>query len=326
MITLSSIILGALTAPSFSIVHEYPIPGNEGWDLLAVSSELQRLYISRGSHVQVMATDTGKVVADIPNTQGVHAIAVAPSLHKGFITIGRDNSVGVFNLDTNKETSRVKVGENPDAILFDKATGRVFSFNARSNDVTVIDAKSEKVVGTVKFEGNPELPVSDDKGHVYVNLESKSCVVEIDARALKVTRSWPLAPGEEPTGLAFDKRHGFLFSTCANSMMAISDVKSGKVIETVPIGTGPDSAGFDPKNGIAFSSNGEGTLSLVQSVSGKFQNIGNVPTKKSARTMAIDESRHLVYLIAADFEDPAPGQRRGKMKPGTAEIIVVGQK
>ncbi len=326
MITLSSIILGALTAPSFSIVHEYPIPGNEGWDLLAVSSELQRLYISRGSHVQVMATDTGKVVADIPNTQGVHAIAVAPSLHKGFITNGRDNSVGVFNLDTNKETSRVKVGENPDAILFDKATGRVFSFNARSNDVTVIDAKSEKVVGTVKFEGNPELPVSDDKGHVYVNLESKSCVVEIDARALKVTRSWPLAPGEEPTGLAFDKRHGFLFSTCANSMMAISDVKSGKVIETVPIGTGPDSAGFDPKNGIAFSSNGEGTLSLVQSVSGKFQNIGNVPTKKSARTMAIDESRHLVYLIAADFEDPAPGQRRGKMKPGTAEIIVVGQK
>lgn len=326
MITLSSIILGALTAPSFSIVHEYPIPGNEGWDLLAVSSELQRLYISRGSHVQVMATDTGKVVADIPNTQGVHAIAVAPSLHKGFITNGRDNSVGVFNLDTNKETSRVKVGENPDAILFDKATGRVFSFNARSNDVTVIDAKSEKVVGTVKFEGNPELPVSDDKGHVYVNLESKSCVVEIDARALKVTRSWPLAPGEEPTGLAFDKRHGFLFSTCANSMMAISDVKSGKVIETVPIGTGPDSAGFDPKNGIAFSSNGEGTLSLVQSVAGKFQNIGNVPTKKSARTMAIDESRHLVYLIAADFEDPAPGQRRGKMKPGTAEIIVVGQK
>lgn len=326
MITLSSIILGALTAPSFSIVHEYPIPGNEGWDLLAVSSELQRLYISRGSHVQVMATDTGKVVADIPSTQGVHAIAVAPSLHKGFITNGRDNSVGVFNLDTNKETSRVKVGENPDAILFDKATGRVFSFNARSNDVTVIDAKSEKVVGTVKFEGNPELPVSDDKGHVYVNLESKSCVVEIDARALKVTRSWPLAPGEEPTGLAFDKRHGFLFSTCANSMMAISDVKSGKVIETVPIGTGPDSAGFDPKNGIAFSSNGEGTLSLVQSVSGKFQNIGNVPTKKSARTMAIDESRHLVYLIAADFEDPAPGQRRGKMKPGTAEIIVVGQK
>lgn len=326
MITLSSIILGALTAPSFSIVHEYPIPGNEGWDLLAVSSELQRLYISRGSHVQVMATDTGKVVADIPNTQGVHAIAVAPSLHKGFITNGRDNSVGVFNLDTNKETSRVKVGENPDAILFDKATGRVFSFNARSNDVTVIDAKSEKVVGTVKFEGNPELPVSDEKGHVYVNLESKSCVVEIDARALKVTRSWPLAPGEEPTGLAFDKRHGFLFSTCANSMMAISDVKSGKVIETVPIGTGPDSAGFDPKNGIAFSSNGEGTLSLVQSVSGKFQNIGNVPTKKSARTMAIDESRHLVYLIAADFEDPAPGQRRGKMKPGTAEIIVVGQK
>ena len=220
----------------------------------------------------------------------------------------------------------MKVGENPDAILFDKATGRVFSFNARSNDVTVIDAKSEKVVGTVKFEGNPELPVSDEKGHVYVNLESKSCVVEIDARALKVTRSWPLAPGEEPTGLAFDKRHGFLFSTCANSMMAISDVKSGKVIETVPIGTGPDSAGFDPKNGIAFSSNGEGTLSLVQSVSGKFQNIGNVPTKKSARTMAIDESRHLVYLIAADFEDPAPGQRRGKMKPGTAEIIVVGQK
>jgi YVTN family beta-propeller protein len=326
MITLSSMILGALTAPSFTIVHEYPIPGNEGWDLLTVSSELQRLYISRGSHVQVMATDTGKVVADIPNTQGVHAIAVAPLLHKGFITNGRDNSVGVFNLDTNKETSRVKVGENPDAILFDKVTGRVFSFNARSNDVTVIDAKSEKVVGTVKFEGNPELPVSDDKGHVYVNLESKSCVVEIDARALKVTRSWPLAPGEEPTGLAFDKRHGFLFSTCANSMMAISDVKSGKVIETVPIGTGPDSAGFDPKNGIAFSSNGEGTLSLVQSVSGKFQNVGNVPTKKSARTMAIDESRHLVYLIAADFEDPAPGQRRGKMKPGTAEIIVVGQK
>jgi YVTN family beta-propeller protein len=326
MLTLTAILLGALNAPSFGIVHEFPIPGNDGWDLLTVNSESQRLYISRGTHVQVMATDTGQIVADIPNTQGVHAIALAPRLKKGFITNGRDNSVGIFDLTTNKEKTRVKVGENPDAILFDKATGRVFAFNAKSNDVTVIDAKSEKVVGTVKFEGNPELPVSDDKGHVYVNLESKSEVVEIDARELKVTRSWSLAPGEEPTGLAFDKKHGLLFSTCANSFMAVSDVKSGKLLATAPIGSGPDSAGFDPKLGIAFSSNGEGTLSLIQAISGKFENVGNIPTKKSARTMALDESRHLVYLIAADFEEPAAGQRRGKMKPGTAEIIVVGQK
>ncbi len=324
MITLTALLLHSLATPTYAVLKEFPIPGDTGWDLLTVDSDSQRLYISRGTHVQVLATDSGKIVGDITDLQGAHGIAVAPKLGKGFITSGRDNAVIVFDLKTNKETSRINVGKNPDAILFDATSGHVFSFNAQSNDVSVIDGKSGKVVTSISFDGNPELPVADGHGHVFVNLESTSKVVEIDTKANKVTRTWAIAPGEEPTGIGLDAKHGYIFSVCANSLMAVSDVKSGKLLYTLPIGAGPDSAGFDSGFGIAFSSNGDGTLTLAAMTGGKFAPIQTVATKQSARTMALDAKRHLVYLIAADFDAPKAGERRGKMKPGTASILVVG--
>jgi YVTN family beta-propeller protein len=323
MFPLTALLLHALAGQSYGVLHKFPIPGDTGWDLLAVAGDAKRLYISRGTHVQVMDTETGKIVTDITDTPGVHGIALAPKLNKGFITNGRDNSVTVFDLKTDKETARVKVGTNPDAILFDAASVQVFSFNGRSSDATVIDAKTDKVVGTVALDGKPELPVSDGHGHVYVNLEDKSMVAEIDTKTLKVTRSWSLSPGEGPTGIAIDAKKGLVFSTC-DSMMVVSDIKSGKVVGTAETGSGTDSAGYDPSTGIAFASNGDGSLSLVQSVGGEYKKVQDVTTKQSARTMALDPKHHLVYLIAADFDAPQPGQRRGTIKPGSTVIIVVG--
>lgn len=326
MVILALLAAGFLAKPDFAVLHEFKIGGEGGWDLMAVDTKAQRLYISRGTHVQVMATDTGKLVADIQNMKGCHGIALAPSLGKGFITDGRDNTVAVIDLKTDKETARVQTGENPDAIIFDQATNQIFAFNGRSNDATVIDAKTNKVNGTVKFDGKPELPASDGHGHVYVNYEDKSEIAEIDARSLKVTRTWPLAPAEEPTGLAIDVKDGLLFSSCGNGMMAVSSIKSGKVVGTPAIGQGPDSAGFDPGLGLAFSSNGEGTVSILQKVGDAWQPVQTVKTQASARTMVVDPVRHLVYTIAADFDAPKEGQRRGTMKPDSATIIVVGPK
>lgn len=325
MLILAPYILHSFLATNFGVIHTYPIPGEGGWDYLTVSPETNRLYISRGTHVQVMATDTGKIVGDILNTPGVHGIAVAPKLGKGFTSNGRENTVTIFDLKTNTETGRVKVGTGPDGIMFDAFSGYVFTMNGRSADATALDAKSGTVVGTVELGGKPEGAVSDDHGNVFVNLEDKSEVVEFSTKTLKVVKRWALGPGEEPTGIGFDSKKGLIFSACGNSMLAISEIKTGKVVQTVPTGGGSDAAGFDSSSGTVFTSNGEGTVSVIESVGGKFSNIQNVKTKQSARTMALDTKRHLLYTIAAEFETTQPGERRGKMKPGSAVIIVVGR-
>ena len=326
MLILTSLILHAALAPNYTVIHKYPIPGEGGWDYITVDPDSNRLYISRGTHVQVMATDTGKIVGDIPNTPGVHGIALAKSLGKGFTSNGRDNSVSVFELKTLKETSRVKVGMNPDGIIYDSFSGYVFTFNGRSSDATAFDAKSGKVMGTVPLGGKPEGGVSDGKGTIFVNVEDKSSVVEFGAKSLKVIKSFALAPGEEPTGIGFDAKKGLIFSGCGNSMLTVLDVKSGKIIGSAPTGGGTDFAGYDPSTGTAFTSNGEGTLSVIQLVSGKYKNVQNVKTQPSARTMSLDAKHHLVYLIAAEFEAAPAGGRRGAMKPGSAAILVVGMK
>ena len=326
MLTITSLLLHAALAPHYAVIHKYPIPGEGGWDYITVEPDSKRLYISRGSHVQVMATDTGKIVGDIPNTQGVHGIALAPKLGKGFTSNGRDNSISVFDMKSFKETSRVKVGTGPDGIIFDSYSGCVFTFNGRSSDATAVDAKTGKVLGTVPLGGKPEGGESDGKGNIFVNIEDKSSVVQFGAKSLKVVKSFSLAPGEEPTGIGFDTKKGLIFSGCGNSMMTILDVKSGKIIGTAPTGGGTDFAGYDASTGTAFTSNGEGTLSVIQSVGGKFKNVQNVKTQPSARTMALDAKHHLVYLIAGDFAPAKPGERRGSMKPGSAAILVVGMK
>ena len=317
----------AADPPTFEVQARYVVGGAGGWDTISLDTARNHLFISRGTHVMVVDTMTGKVAGDIPNTPGVHGTAIASALKKGFISNGRDNTVSIIDLETLKETSRVKVGTNPDVIMFEPASGRVLSFNGRSNDCTAIDATTGEVVGTVKLDGKPEFAEADVNGHVFVNIEDKSEITEFDAKTLTVVRSWPLAPGEEPTGLGFDSVAHRLFSACGNKLMAVSDSVTGKVIGSAPIGSGVDGAAFDPLFGLAFSPNGsDGTLTIIKADGVTFSVAQTLDTMKSARTMALDPATHKIYLVAAEFDAPAAGQRRGKMKPDSAVVLVIGPK
>jgi len=301
--------------------------GGEGfWDYLTVDSEARRLYISHGTHVQVMDIDTYAIVGDIPDTQGVHGIALAPELGRGFTSNGRANTVTIFDLKTLKTVGTVNAGTNPDAIVYDGVTKRVFTMNGRSQDATAINAADGTVAGTLELAGRPEFAVADGKGSIYVNIEDKSELVQFDAQKLTVLNRWPMAPCQEPSGLAMDLKGRRLFAGCHNKMMAVVDADTGKVIATPAIGEGVDANRFDPGTNYAFASNGEGTLTVVHEDSpDKFSVVENVPTKRSARTMALDAQTHNIFLAAADLEPPAQGERRPRMKPGSFVILVVGK-
>jgi YVTN family beta-propeller protein len=274
----------------------------------------------------------GAAVGDIPDTAGVHGIALAQDLGKGFTSNGRENSVTVFDLKTLKEIAKIKIeGQNPDAILYDPASQRVFTFNGRSNNATVIDAAKQTVVATIPLDGKPEFGVSDGKGMVFVNIEDKSELTEIDAKKATVAKTWPLAPCEEPSGLAIDQKNRRLFAGCHNKMMAVVNADTGKVVATPAIGEGVDANAFDGDTRLAFSSNGDGTLTVVHEDSpDKFTVTDNAATQRSARTMALDTLNHDVYLVAAEIEEAPPakeGERpRRTMKPGTFTLLVVGKK
>src|SRR5438309_11371051 len=246
--------------PNLNVIKTYQLGGEGGWDYLKIDPESRHLFISRATHVTVIDADSGKPVGDIPDTPGVHGIALAPDLGRGFISNGREGTVTIFDLKSLKSLGKVKVGDNPDAILFDPATKRVFTFNGHSNDATAIDAAKGTVVGTVKLEGKPEFAVSDGKGEIFVNLEDKSQLLALDPNKLAVKSRWPLAPCSEPSGLALDGKNRRLFSACDNKMMAIVDADSGKLITTVPIGEGVDAAAFDRESNLALASCGEGVL------------------------------------------------------------------
>jgi YVTN family beta-propeller protein len=321
----------AAQAPGYKVVKRFELGGDGGWDYLSVDNASRRIFVSRATRVMVVDADSGKLLGEIPDTPGVHGIAIAPELGRGFISAGRANSIMVFDLKTLKVISKVKSGENPDAILYEPKSRRVFAFNGRSGDATVIDAASGNVVGTIPLGGKPEFSVFDNKGTVYVNIEDKSELAAIDPGTMKVRARWSLAPCEEPSGLAIDRKKNHLFSVCGNKIMAISDSKAGKVIATVPIGTGPDGAGFDPDSGFAFSSNGEGTLTVVKEESpGKFGVAQSVETQRSARTMTIDPKTHRILLPAAKFgpppaatpENPRP---RPVPEPGSFVLLVVSR-
>jgi len=274
----------------------------------------------------------GTAVGDIPDTAGVHGIALAQDLGKGFTSNGRDNSVTVFDLKTLKETAKIKIeGQNPDAILYDPASQRVFTFNGRSNNATVIDAAKQTVVATIPLDGKPEFGVSDGKGMVFVNIEDKSELTEIDAKKAIVVNKWSLAPCEEPSGLAIDQKNRRLFAGCHNKMMAVVNADTGKVVATPAIGEGVDANAFDADQQLAFSSNGDGTLTVVhEDAPDKFSVTENAATQRSARTMALDTLNHDIYLVAAEIEEAPPakeGERpRRTMKPGTFTLLVVGKK
>src|ERR1700747_1922263 len=265
--------VGAMAAagPGYHVVTTYKIGGEGGWDYLTADAGARRLYISRGTHVIVLDLDSGKNIGDIPDTPGVHGIALAPELGRGFTSNGREGTVSIFDLKTLATSGKVKVGDNPDAILYDPATRRVFTFNGRSQDATAIDAATGKVLGTIKLDGKPEFAASDAKGEIFVNIEDKSELTAIDPNKLEVKANWPLAPCSEPSGLAIDRKNRRLFVGCDNKMMAVVDADSGKVLATPAIGEGVDATTFDPETGLAFASCGEGVLTMVKEDSpGKF--------------------------------------------------------
>jgi len=315
-------------APGYHVVKKLALGGEGGWDYLTVDNAARRLYISRGTHVMVVDLATEKLAGDIPDTPGVHGIAVAPELNRGFISNGRANTASIFDLKTLKILGQVKTGTNPDAILYDPATRRVFTFNGRSNDATVIDAATGEVLSTIPLGGKPEFARSDEMGKVYVNIEDKSEVVEIDSKNLTVLRRFSLNPGEEPSGMGFDVKHHLIFSGCHNKIMTVLDTVSGKVIAAVPIGEGVDGNGFDPETGLAFSSNGDGTLTVARESSpGKFEVAETITTQQGSRTMTVDPKTHAVYLPAAQYAPPsssAPGQRPAMVKDSFV-ILVVGK-
>jgi DNA-binding beta-propeller fold protein YncE len=313
------------------VIKSIPVSGEGGWDYLTLDSETRRLYITRGDHVTVLDIDTDKVVGEIKDTQGVHGVALAPDLKRGFTSNGRANTATIFDLGTLAKVGEVKTGSKPDAILYDPVTHRVFAFNGASSDATAIDAAAGTVAGTIALGGVPEFAVVDGKGSVYVNLEDKAEIVAIDARELKVKSRWSLAPGKEPTGLAIDTKKGRLFAGCHNELMVIVASDTGNVLATLPIGRGVDATAFDRASGLAFSSNGDGTLTVVkEDAPGHFVVVENVKTQAGARTMALDPRTHRIFLATAQFGPPPPptAERPNPRAPAllnTFVIVVVGE-
>ena len=321
----------AVSPQGFHQVAKYKLGGEGGWDYLTMDSATRRLYISRGTRVVVINIDTGAVVGEIPNTNGVHGVAVASEFGKGFVSDGRDDKVTVFDLNTLKPTGEVKAGRNPDAIIYDDGSKRVFAFNGGSSDATAIDAATEKVAGTIPLGGKPEGGAADGKGTVWVNIENKSEVAVIDSKKLVVKSKWSVAPGEEPTGLALDRDHHRLFIGCGNKKMIVMNSDDGKVIAALPIGDGVDAAGFDPSTGLAFASNGDGSLTVVHEDSpDKFTVVENAKTQPRARTMAVDLKTHNVVVVTAEFGPPpaptaAQPRPRPPMVPDSFTVLVYGR-
>lgn len=321
--------LRAAAPAGYHQLKTYKLGGDGGWDYLLVDSAARRVYISRSTHVMVVDADTGALVGDIPDTPGVHGIALVPDLNKGYTSNGRGGSATVFDMKTLKTLGTVKVGQNPDAITYDAESKRVFTFNGASKDATAIDVKTDTVAGTIPLGGKPETGVADERGHLFVNVEDKSEIVDIDTRKLTAVSHWSLAPCEEPTGMAMDRKHRRLFAGCSNKLMAVVNADTGKVVTTLPIGSGVDANGFDPSTDLAFASNGEGTLTVVHEDSpDKFTVVGNATTQRGARTMSLDTKTHRVYLVSAEFGPPPPAtperpRPRPSVVPGSFTLIVM---
>ena len=324
----------AAAAPAAStdaVLRHFAIGGTGGWDDLSVDSAAHRLYLSRHDRVTVIDTVSGKVAGEVPNTDGVHGIALVSALHLGFASDGKADAVTVFDLKTLKTIDTIKVtGKDPDAIIYDPASNRVIAFNGDSSNATLIDPATRKVVATVALDGTPEFARSDEHGRVFVNIEDKGELTEIDPKSAKVVATWPLAGCEDPSGLAFDAVHRRLFSVCQSHKMVVTDADTGKHVADVAIGAGPDGAAFDEKRGLVFSPNGrDGTLTIVhEDDADHYSVVATVPTQKSARTIVLDESAHRLYLPAAEF-DPlpanAPPHTRPPMKPDTFTVLEVGE-
>jgi DNA-binding beta-propeller fold protein YncE len=318
-------------APQYHIAREVQLPGDDGWDDLTFDAAAHRLFIAHGTQVQVVDTDHLTLVGAIADTPGVHGIALAPDVGHGYISAGRSGTVIVFDLKSLARLKDIKAtGENPDAILYDPATHRVFSFNGRGRNATVIDAQSDEVIATIILDAKPEFAVADGKGRIYVNLEDRNSIAQIDAQHLTVSAVWPIDGCEEPSGLAIDRARQRLFAGCSNKVMAVLDAHSGRTLGTAPIGAGVDGAKYDSGMGLAFAScGGDAVVTAVRTgASGPPEVAASIATQRGARTMALDEHAHRLFLVTASFgappaatpEHPHP---RPAILPGTFRLLVV---
>jgi YVTN family beta-propeller protein len=320
----------AAAGDAYKFLNEIPIGGEGGWDILTVDSAAKRLYLSHATKVVVVDLEKNAVAGEITDTPGVHGFIPVPEIGRGFSTNGRENKSSVVELATLKTISKIDTGDGPDAFAYDAKHGEVYIFNHKGGSATVIDAQNAKVVATIQLGGEPEFAVSDDAtGKVYVNVEDKSEVAVIDTAKHEVVARWPLAPGTEPSGIALDAAHHRLFSTCHNKMMEMVDTTNGKVVGSVPIGSGVDGCAFDDATQLAFASCGEGTTTIAKEDGDKLMTVQTLKTERSARTMAVDPKTHRIYLPSAQFEPPAtpsPGASptRPKMVPNTMKLLVYG--
>jgi YVTN family beta-propeller protein len=329
-----SLFVSAQTNPSgITLIKKTIIGGTGGWDYVFISSEDRHLYLSHGNQVEVVNADTHEMIGVIPDTKGVHGIVAIPALGKGYITNGKADNVTVFDIKTLKATSIIPAGTNPDALLYDKFSNRVFIFNNDSKNVTVINAKMDTVIAIIDLGGNPEAGVSNDKGLVYVNLEDANEIVVFESKTLSVKNRFKLSPGEQPTGIAMDKKTHRLFSACrASQLMMILDADNGKIVAQLPIGKGVDGAGFDDVSKLIYSSNGDGTLTVIKEISSdKFEVLDNVKTEQGARTITFDSKTKHVFTATPQFgatpaattENPRP---RPAILPDTFMLLEYGKK
>jgi YVTN family beta-propeller protein len=317
-----------MASSNYHVLSKIPIGGEGRWDCAIVDADARRLYIANSTRVVVVDVDAKTIAGVIEDTPGVHDVALAPELNRGFISNGKANTVTIFDPKTLAKIGSVKTGENPDIIVYEPTTARIFAFNGRSHDATVINAKTGDVVATIPLEGKPEFAVIDGAGKIYVNIEDKNAIAEIDANQLTVLRTFSIAPGQEPSGLAIDKKSRRLFSVCHNKIMVIVDAATGKILGTPPIGQNPDGVVFDPDTATVFSSNGDGTLTLVREIHHRYETVATVPTARGARTLALDSKTHRLFLPTADYPavvSGAPPQKgRPIALPDTFYVVVVG--
>ena len=316
-------------AQSYHVAGTYTLGGDGFWDYLYLDSASNRLYIGRNDRVMVVDPASGKLIGEVTGLQRAHGVAIDHAAGRGFATSGGDAMLIMFDLKTLQVLGKTKVDMDDDSIQFDPSSGHIFTFNGDAQSASVVDPASGKLLGTIDLGAKPEFGVPDGHGKLYVNLESSSAIAEIDAASMKVTRRWPLAPCESPSGLAIDTTHHVLFSVCRNQLMTMSDTQSGKVVASVPIGPGADAARYDAGTGLAFASTGgDGAITVVhEDGPAQFSVVQTVKTQAGARTMEIDPMTHRLYTVTADFKPqaaPAPGQRRRpELMPGTFKLFVL---
>jgi DNA-binding beta-propeller fold protein YncE len=334
MRTLAASVLLSLTyvvalaaAEGYTLLKTVPVPGDGGWDYLIVDDTDRRVYISHGTQVDVLDADTYELKGTIKDEaiKGVHGIALAPDLGRGFISNGQSNTVTVFDLKTLKPMGdAVKTGTNPDCILYDAGTKRVFAFNGRSKNATVIEAADSKVAGTIELGGKPEFAAADGMGNLYLNLEDTAEVLKIDAKRMEVLARWKIEPGKEPSGMAMDTKKNRLFIGCGNQKLVVVDAENGKVIDNQPIGKGVDATAFDPETGNIFNSCADGTVTVVRQEGDKYKVVEMIKTKERSKTMALDRKTHKLFLPSADFKPAEKAGSRPTIVPKTFAILVYG--